>query len=1165
LKNFSRILISTIVLAFGISAFADPHKLRVDDPALAKTLVAQGAKVVGDYGAFTVLEADDALLAGGASNRVEIADDWNLIRLNARVLDTRAPEVKALRKPRGDFAGKRLHLIQFAGPIKPEWRAALKETGAEIVSYIPENTYLIYGDAAALGRLQTWTANSQITQWEGEYSRDLKMHSGARALAMTSANGKVEIDRFAIQLIVDTNANPATLALIDGLKSGPVRLDVRMANYRDLVVALPDDQLDAIAAQPDVISIHPYIEPKKLDERQDQIIAGNLSGHLPSGPGYLTWLADKGFTQAQFDASGLVVDVADSGIDNGTTTPGHFGFYEFGDTTKPDRVAYAYFVGTQNPGATLAGCDGHGALNAHIIGNYDAFAGPQHQDLDGFSYGIGVCPFVRIGSSVIFDNSVPGSDFTNPDFNDLASKAYAHGARISNNSWGGGNGGGDYDIVAQMYDALVRDAETNVVGNQEMTFAFAAGNAGPCAASKMNPAGIDSPGSAKNVITVGASENVRSLSIANGGNVRSGSDGCGETDANANSADDVDCSSSRGPCSDGRMKPDLVAPGIHITGGVPQVSPAPSPFATGEAIPCFDAEGVCALPGPSPTVPGNTNNYFPLGQQFYTVSSGTSHATPVVAGACALIRQFFINNNSNPPSPAMTKAFLINSARYLTGKGAGGSLWSPSQGMGEVNLGVAFDGVWRSLRDQVPADKFTATGQRRFFSAHIADPSKPVRVTVAWTDAPGSTAGAAYNNNLDLTVTMGGNTYKGNVFKGQFSTPGGRADRKNNVESVFLPAGLTNDSFSVLVTAANINSDGVPNEEPALDQDFALVIYNGVATSEPTYTAIAATYSGLFYEASGPALGRSGAITLNLTAADSYSGKLQLGPKSYPFSGVFAPTGSTTASVPRKGLSALDLVMNVDLDDNSVITGTVSDDGNWNADLRANRGVLNARTNAAAFAGRYTLLFPGTNGDPQLPAGDGYAAVTVSPAGQVKATGSLADGTKFAQSTIASARGEWPLYASLYGREGQILGWLGFTNSGPQNVGGTVNWIKAAVPRGKFYTNGFAMKLPVTGSSYNPALTPLLDFASGVVVLTGGNLPNDITDNINADGNAVSSTNKLTLKLNGASGSFKGSVPNPVRRGLISFSGVFLQNQDFGAGYFLGTNQSGRVFFGPAN
>jgi hypothetical protein len=186
LKNFSRILISTIVLAFGISAFADPHKLRVDDPALAKTLVAQGAKVVGDYGAFTVLEADDALLAGGASNRVEIADDWNLIRLNARVLDTRAPEVKALRKPRGDFAGKRLHLIQFAGPIKPEWRAALKETGAEIVSYIPENTYLIYGDAAALGRLQTWTANSQITQWEGEYSRDLKMHSGARALAMTS-------------------------------------------------------------------------------------------------------------------------------------------------------------------------------------------------------------------------------------------------------------------------------------------------------------------------------------------------------------------------------------------------------------------------------------------------------------------------------------------------------------------------------------------------------------------------------------------------------------------------------------------------------------------------------------------------------------------------------------------------------------------------------------------------------------------------------------------------------------------------------------------------------------------------------------------------------------------------------------------------------------------
>src|SRR5205085_9329462 len=120
--------------------------------------------------------------------------------------------------------------------------------------------------------------------------------------------------------------------------------------------------------------------------------------------------------------------------------------------------------------------------------------------------------------------------------------------------------------------------------------------------------------------------------------------------------------------------------------------------------------------------------------------------------------------------------------------------------------------------------------------------------------------------------------YKGNVFSGQYSKAGGTADAKNNVESVFLPAGLTGD-FTVLVTAANINSDGVPNEAPSLDQDFALVIYNATATTVPTYTPATAAYSGLFYEGSGVELGRSGAIALNTTASGSYSGKLQLGPK----------------------------------------------------------------------------------------------------------------------------------------------------------------------------------------------------------------------------------------------------------------------------------------------
>jgi len=72
---------------------------------------------------------------------------------------------------------------------------------------------------------------------------------------------------------------------------------------------------------------------------------------------------------------------------------------------------------------------------------------------------------------------------------------------------------------------------------------------------------------------------------------------------------------------------------------------------------------------------------------------------------------------------------------------------------------------------------------------------------------------------------MGGNTYCGNALSGGYTVPGGSPDRKNNGESVFLPPGSSRP-FTVTVTAASINSDGVPNQAASLDQDFALVIYN---------------------------------------------------------------------------------------------------------------------------------------------------------------------------------------------------------------------------------------------------------------------------------------------------------------------------------------------------
>ena len=245
-----------------------------------------------------------------------------------------------------------------------------------------------------------------------------------------------------------------------------------------------------------------------------------------------------------------------------------------------------------------------------------------------------------------------------------------------------------------------------------MVIVFAAGNAGSGAQT------VGSPGTAKNVITVGAGENVQAMG---------GSDQCGWPDSVANSANDITSFTSRGPCADTRKKPEIVAPGTHVSGGVAQ---AASPGPNGTANACFTGNGICG---------GVGSNFFPSGQQFYSTSTGTSHSTPCVAGGCALIRQFFINQGMPVPSPAMTKALLMNSARYMTGSGAGGTLWSNVQGMGEMNLGEAFNrgAVTPTIFKDEDAinNLFTASGQTRVFNGSVADISKPFRVTLAWSDA----------------------------------------------------------------------------------------------------------------------------------------------------------------------------------------------------------------------------------------------------------------------------------------------------------------------------------------------------------------------------------------------------------------------------------------------
>ncbi len=769
------------------------HKVQASDPAQARGIVAAGGRLIADYGGYKLFEAEQ-------TNGLQTRDEYNLILLNTVRLDSSTTEIQALRQPVGTFTGKRLRLVQFSGPIKPAWRKALLDAGAQIVNYIPHNAYLIYGDAALLAGIATLPGIRPMLQWDGPYLDGYKVHPAARSAST---------NLFAVQLVADAAVNAQTIALL-----APVKPPRRVLQFVNVIARLAPVDLDRMAARPDVISIQPCHPAHKRDERQDQIVAGNISGNVPSGPGYLAWLANNGFTQEQFDASAFVLNVTDSGIDNGTTSPNHFGLYSFGNTNAASHVAYARLVGTPNGGSTLKGCDGHGTINAHIAGGYDNGANFPFVDGEGYNYGLGTCPFVQLGSSVVFDPD----NWTEPNFTDLESQAYESGARIDNDSWGYDDSTGVYGVASQEFDALVRDAQPSgspdpMPGNQEMVIVFADGDSGPTSET------VDEPATAKNVITVGGSDNVQPLG---------GEDGCGVGDDQADDANSIAPFSSRGPCADGRHKPDLVAPCTHVTGGVVQ---AADPSATGTADSCYDGDSVCG---------GVDSIFYPPTQQFYTASSGTSHAAPCVAGGCALLRQYFVNTGFLPPSPAMSKAYLMNCARYLTGSGAGDTLWSDAQGMGELDLGAAFDGAPRILRDELTGDTFTASGQTRAFSGFVANTNLPFLVTVAWTDAPGNTSGNAYNNDLDLTVNIGGQTYLGNVFSGAWSATGGSADVADNVESVFLPAGIAG-AFTVTVTAANINSIGVPNGSNGLTQDFALVIDNAIGAGSPAIEAAGAT------------------------------------------------------------------------------------------------------------------------------------------------------------------------------------------------------------------------------------------------------------------------------------------------------------------------------------
>lgn len=336
------------------------------------------------------------------------------------------------------------------------------------------------------------------------------------------------------------------------------------------------------------------------------------------------------------------------------------------------------------------------------------------------------------------------------------------------------------------------------------------------------------------------------------------------------------------------------------------------------------------------------------------------------------------------------------------------------------------------------------------------------------------------------------------------------------------------------------------------------------------FPGVQGTYNGLFYDTTnGVEQATAGYITLKVGSSGSTSGKILLNGKSYSVKGTLNAFGVGEFTVLRKGTNSFFLDdLAIDLTGtNSQLTGTLSEDATtgtvWTAQIVTDLAWFNGKDRIASQAGKYTVILPADTNNPAS-MGDGFGAVTVTTKGGVSLAGTLADGTKISQKTTLSKNGQWPLYVPLYKGKGSLISWVNFTNEATTDLRGTFNWFKQTQVV-KYYAGGFTNEATLLGSSYIPpgASNAVLQLTNATITFTNGNLAADFRNDFDVDRNGKTFdqvvTNKLKLSINKSSGLFTGSVVPPGTNRSIKFQGALLQKQTNGAGFFLGTNTSGRV------
>ena len=381
-------------------------------------------------------------------------------------------------------------------------------------------------------------------------------------------------------------------------------------------------------------------------------------------------------------------------------------------------------------------------------------------------------------------------------------------------------------------------------------------------------------------------------------------------------------------------------------------------------------------------------------------------------------------------------------------------------------------------------------------------------------------------------------------------------------------------AVSSTLTLANLTSNITTNRYTlTASNSYGVAKSSGVTVdlvSNP-FLNLAGAYYGLFAGSNAP-FESSGLLTLNLTSLGKFTARILNAGGSYSFSGALSGVGWWSNTVSRgSAKTPLSVLLNLDTTNGTEqILGGVSCGTNWTAPLQADRATF-GKTNLFPDSGKFTLVFGSAN------AGDGYATVSVNNAGTVSLSGVLSDGAAVAPGAVSvSQYGQWPLYIPLYGRFGSLAGWIQFTNRGASVVNLTnnapcafaasnVTWIRTNAG-GKLYPDGFTNTLTVIGSTFASSNNAaLLDVTNLQVILSGGNLPEPLTNSVTASAKGKFTANGsgipgLALSLNPATGVIKGAFSNPSSTPI---KGVILQEQTNAAGFILSGTNNGFFLLTP--